>query len=257
MTPVGIRKVTVTGLLVLTTTVAVGCGGAAGPSDEAVLRPSAEPTSPMDGAPEASDDAALPSDDGDGAGPVGGTTNGTIGEGGGTGGTGGAGTLPEGTPLPDSNDGPVASDDPSDPFGPAEATYHRGVASLTTGSTIHRLTRLAGPGTYFHEFGSDVVWTSGDGWYLQVGGAKPNSDQATLPAYIAIDWVHDGQHWVTWDPSGCDITIDKADKSGLAGTAKCKDMRWVDAIVAGLADEPTPVVGQAAFSVRIEFQAAP
>ncbi len=87
MTPVGIRKVTVTGLLVLTTTVAVGCGGAAGPSDEAVLRPSAEPTSPMDGAPEPTDDAALPSDDGDGAGPVGGTTNGTIGEGGGTGGT--------------------------------------------------------------------------------------------------------------------------------------------------------------------------
>ena len=141
--------------------------------------------------------------------------------------------------------------------GPAEATYHRGVASLTTGSTIHRLTRLAGTGTYFHEFGLDVVWTSGDGWYLQVGGAKPNSDEATLPAYIAIDWVHDGQHWVTWDPSGCDITIDKADKSGLAGTAKCKDMRWVDAIVAGLADEPTRVVGQAAFSVRIEFAAAP
>ncbi|HEY7132086.1 MAG TPA: hypothetical protein VH440_07525, partial [Candidatus Limnocylindrales bacterium] len=218
----GIRKATVTGLLVLTTTVAVGCGaGTPKGSGDALVDPigAGDPSSPsdqgvVDGAAPSDgavgDDGSTGGDDGTG-GAVGGTTGGgEIGQGGGTGGTEPDGALPGGSPLPESEDEPTASELPGDPFGAAEATYRVGTATLTIGSTIHRLTRLAGPGTYFHEFGSDVVWTSGDGWYLQVGGAKPNDDEAKLPAYIAIDWVHDGQHWVTWDPSGCKITIDAA-----------------------------------------------
>ena len=54
MTPVGIRRVTVTGLLILTTTVALGCGaGAPKGSDDPLVDPvgaDAATTPPDDGA---------------------------------------------------------------------------------------------------------------------------------------------------------------------------------------------------------------
>ena len=71
-------------------------------------------------------------------------------------------------PLPPTGpeDDPEASFDPGDPFGAAEATYRSGTATLTVGDDVISLDRLAGPGTYFAEFGADVIWTGDDGWYV-------------------------------------------------------------------------------------------
>ncbi len=152
---------------------------------------------------------------------------------------------------------PDATIAPTDPFGPAEATYHTGTASIRIGKDVITLDRLASPGTYFKEFGADVIWTGADGWYVQLGGAKANIGPVDIPAYLAFDRVHDGQHWVSWDPDGCKVTIKKADRGGVSGTATCKNMRWVDAIATSLAEEPTPIPGQPAFSATVTFRATP
>ena len=163
---------------------------------------------------------------------------------------GGDGLVP-----PATNDDPDATFDPGDPYGPAEANYTRGKASLTIGKDVITLDRLASTGTYFKEFGADVIWTGEDGWYVQLGGAKATAGPIDIPAYLAFDRVHDGQHWVSWDPDGCKITIDQADRGGVRGSATCKNMRWVDAIATSLAEEPTPIPGQAPFSVTLTFRA--
>ena len=92
---------------------------------------------------------------------------------------------------------------------------------------------------------------------MQVGGAKPNIGPLGIPAYVSLDWVHDGQHWVSWDANGCEVMIIQADPAGVRGVASCKDMRWVDAIAGNLADEPTPIAGQPPFGVTIQFVARP
>jgi hypothetical protein len=151
------------------------------------------------------------------------------------------------------DDDPDATFDPGDPYGPAEATYRTGRATLTIGNDVITLDRLAGPGTYFAEFGADVIWTSKSGWYVQLGGAKANIGPLEIPAYIALDRVKDGQHWVSWDPDGCRVSIKQADRGAVRGTASCTNMRWVDAIAGGLAEEPTPIRGQPPFSATITF----
>ena len=222
MNPVRVRSITVIGLLILTTTITTGC-------DYLGLGPTPGPPLPRTSEP----------------------------------------SLPQATPTPtptlpatgsdDAGDSgePGASVDPGDPFGAAEATYRTGIATLTVGEQVITLGRLAGIGTYFAEFGADVIWTGNDGWYLQVGGAKPNIGPIGIPAYIAIDWVHDGQHWVSWDADGCAVTIDQADPAGVRGTAECTNMRWVDAIAGNLADEPPAIAGQPPFAVSIQFVARP
>ena len=159
--------------------------------------------------------------------------------------------------LPTPSDDPDESTDPGDPFGPPEATYRSGTATLAIDGDEVTLGRLAAPATYFEEFGANLIWTGGDGWYLQVGAAKADVGPFGLPAYLAIDHVHDGQHWVSWDPDGCTITIIQADPAGVRGTASCKNMRWVDSIANGLAEEPTPVAGQPPFAAEITFVARP
>jgi hypothetical protein len=239
---VKVRSITVVGLLIFTTTAIWGCdafgtpkpsrapvGAAASPSrvplpqtggsEPPVASPTATPVEPS-AAPESS---ASPDDD----------------------------LEPDGSQEPDS------SSLPGDPFGKAEATYRTGSATLTIGKQVIALERLAGTGTYFAEFGADVIWTGDAGWYVQLGGAKPSKGPIGIPAYIALDWVHDGQHWTSWDEDGCRVTILEADPGGVRGIASCSNMRWVDAIAGALADEPTPILGQAPFSAAVTFVARP
>jgi hypothetical protein len=243
VTLVRVRGATRVGLLVLTTaiaTTAVACGDAtvpsasSGPSGSAAgLVATPSPAASSDGAPSSSDDLAS-----DSASP----------------------TLPltgESAEPTDGEDLETPEPQPGDPFGAPDGSYHQGFATITVGPRVISLDRLAAPGTFYKEFGADVVWNGPDGWYLQIGEAKPSNQPVEFPAYIAIDWVHDGQHWISWDPSGCRITIDQADRAGIRGTASCSQLVWVDAIVGGLADEPTPIPGQAPFSAEITFRANP
>jgi hypothetical protein len=205
VTPVRIRRVTIIGLLIFTTTVTAGCE---------YLR-TLEST------------AALPL----------------------------ASAAPSAAPTPDTSDDPGTGN--TDPFGPAQSTYRTGSATLTIGDSVIKLDRLAGTGTMFKEFGADVVWAGEDGWYLQVGGATTKTGPEILPPYISLDRVANGQHWVTWDPDGCEVKVTQADPGGVEGTATCKNMRWVDAIAGGLSEEPDPIEGQAAFGATISFVARP
>jgi len=259
VSPVGVRRVTRVGLLILTTTITTAtaaCGDATVPSAGATGGPTASGSAAGTGGPAAStgvagtaapaaSDAGAAS--GSGSDPGGGSAS-------------GGPTLPltgETAEPTDGEDLETPEPQPGDPFGAPDGSYRQGSATVTIGPRVMTLDRLAAPGTYYKEFGSDVVWNGADGWYLQIGEAKPSNQPVEFPAYIALDWVHDGQHWISWDPSGCRISIDQADRAGIRGTASCSQLVWVDAIVGGLADEPTPIPGQAPFSAEITFRAAP
>jgi hypothetical protein len=251
---VRVRSVTVVGLLILTTALTIACGAfglgpTARPTDRPAAQPSPSATGPTGGTePEAS--PTLPVTGTDDPGP---------------------GADPGASAAAGQSADPEASDDPNDeedtgnggpgdlgdPFGRPDASYHTGTATLTIGERVITLDRLAGTGSFFNEFGADIIWTGDDGWYVQVGGAKSNIGPLGIPAYVSLDWVHDGQHWVSWDANGCEVMIIQADPAGVRGVATCKDMRWVDAIAGNLADEPTPIAGQPAFGVMVQFVARP
>lgn len=259
MTLVRVRGATRVGLLILTTTItatAAACGdatvppsGPAGPSSSATgLTATISPAASSGAPPSSGDDLGSASS---GAAPSSSDDLGSASAG---------PTLPltgESAAPTDGEDLETPEPQPGDPFGAPDSSYHQGFATIHIGQGIKVLDRLASPGTYYKEFGADVVWNGADGWYLQIGEAKPSNQPVEFPAYIAIDWVHDGQHWISWDPSGCRITIDQADRAGIRGTASCSQLVWVDAIVGGLADEPTPIPGQAPFSAEITFRANP
>jgi len=236
VTRVRVRSITVVGLLIFTTTITAGCDAVA-----------PQPSSPG-GASVTHSPVPLPLTGGSDT-PVSLTPDASPGR--------STSDDPGSTPGPDDTPDPEDSPEPADPFGPAEATYRTGSATLTVEKQVIALDRLAGTGTYFAEFGADVIWTGDDGWYVQLGGAKPSAGPVGIPAYIALDWVHDGQHWTSWDEDGCRVTILEADPGGVRGIATCANMRWVDAIAGALAEEPTPIAGQAPFSAAMTFVARP
>ena len=109
--------------------------------------------------------------------------------------------------------------------------------------------------------GSDVRWTNADGWSLRVSGAGaigPDGIGTTFetPAFITLDRISDGQHWTTFDPSRCIVTIAAADKTGIRGTATCRGVEWYDTLDAVSIEQPKPVDAPK-FDAEITFEAAP
>jgi hypothetical protein len=108
--------------------------------------------------------------------------------------------------------------------------------------------------------GSDVRWTGDDGWSLQVNGAgadfPDNMGGLDTPAFLALDRIQDGNHWTTYDPSRCVVTVDVADKTGVRGSATCKGVEWFDALTGPSFTQPKPV-DQPKFDAEITFEAAP
>ena len=56
--------------------------------------------------------------------------------------------------------------------------------------------------------------------------------------------------------SGCKVELTKSDKTGLAGTATCTDLRWSDAM-GGFAQGRSFIEGEAPFDATVTFEAAP
>ena len=232
-----VRRVTFFGLLILTTTTATAACGSSdvsgpptGRSSVASREPSSGVPSTTVGQPSGAPTAAPPSTEA---------------------------PSPSATLPPTGDDDPDATFDPGDPFGVPRARYLSGTATMTIGDQVLTLDRLAAPGTLFKEFGADVIWANDDGWYIQLGGGKANPGPTDDPAYISLDRVTHGQHWISWDPVGCRISVLEADTVGVRGTASCSNMQWVDAIAGGMAEEPTPIAGQAPFGAEITFLATP
>ncbi len=157
--------------------------------------------------------------------------------------------------------GPMLPGDPGafgsfDPNGPAfplpspEVTYTKGSAVVTLEGESWHLDRLSGPGSMNKELGTDVGWTDGNGHYLHLffyGSGVPNG-----PAVLSIDWIADGRHLGIPDPTACMPKVDKSDATGVAGSATCKGLRWIDMLAGFMPPSPGP-----AFDAEITFEATP
>jgi hypothetical protein len=158
--------------------------------------------------------------------------------------------------------GEFGSFDPGPEFSlpPPLATYSSGSASVEIGGTTTSLDRLVGPARLYQEFGTEVLWTDGKGLYfhyygmVEPGGPGGPGDDG----FVTLDRIFGGQHWSSADPGVCTVKVTQSDAKGLAGTATCKAVRWIDAMASfngGL--QPAYVEGQAPFDAEITFEAAP
>jgi hypothetical protein len=150
--------------------------------------------------------------------------------------------------------------DPNDPGftepAPVEA-YHGGRATVTVGSEpAIVLDELTMPGTFDAAWGAEASFRNADGWYVRVSGATTGGGILGEIAYLQIDRIVDSQHWTTWDPSRCIVTIEAVDEKVLRGKASCKGLRWSDALgLGGVSIEPTYIDGQDPFDAEITFEA--
>ena len=150
--------------------------------------------------------------------------------------------------------GEFGSFDPDDPgfsMPPPEATFTKGSATVTIDGTATTLDRLAGNGLMYKDVGADVGWTDGNGTYVHFFGSGAFGDAG----FVSIDRIADGHHLGLPDPGACTVKLDKADATGVAGSATCKGARWTDMLTnfGGFAS-PSP---GATFDAEITFEATP
>ena len=138
------------------------------------------------------------------------------------------------------------------------ATYRHGSATVTIGDDAAIELGTVNDAALYEDFvGGEATWTNGDGWYLRATGVTEGGFFGSL-AYLTLDRIVGGEHWTTSDPTRCVLTIDRADATGLRGTASCRGLRWADAIGSyGMALEPRFIPGQDPFDAEIRFEALP
>jgi hypothetical protein len=155
--------------------------------------------------------------------------------------------------------GAFGSFDPNEPafsFPPPLVTYTSGAATVVIDGTTTTLGRLSGKAASYADFGTEVTWTDGKGLYLRFG-SPPIPQSIAGNGYFIIDRIRDGQHWMSSDAIACPVTIEKMDKTGLAGSASCKGLRWMDAMSTMSGPEPVLIAGQPRFDAQVMFAAAP
>ena len=165
----------------------------------------------------------------------------------------GLGGMPPVTP-PD-----FGSFDPGDPMfspPPPLATYTTGSATVSIGGAVAKLDRLAGGALYQGGLGAEVDWTDGKGLYLRFFGT-PEAQSPTGAGFVTLDRIADGQHWTTPDPSLCTVKVTQAGTKGIAGTATCTGLRWIDTMAPYIGVQPAYVEGEAPFDAEITFGAVP
>ena len=153
----------------------------------------------------------------------------------------------------------VAPDDPGfgsfDP-GPGfalpspDATFTKGSAVVAIDGETWRLDRLAGIGRMYKDLGTEVGWTDGNGNYLHLSGSSGLGN----PGFLSIDRIADGRHLGSL-PTACSPKIDKSDATGIAGSATCAGLGWID-MLDGAAGFMPPSPGPA-FDAEITFEATP
>jgi hypothetical protein len=141
------------------------------------------------------------------------------------------------------------------------ATFTTGSATLAFGDgTTIRLGTLAPNARLLTMVGSAVRWSNAEGWYMGVSGAGSSDPYASGMAFVQIDHVAGNKHETAGPPNGCITTTTSADKTGLRGTAKCKGLRWADALSTSYVDPfgpfPTGPAGPT-FDVVVTFSATP
>jgi len=137
-------------------------------------------------------------------------------------------------------------------------TFTKGTATITIAGEAVTLDRMSGSASIAPGFGEQAGWTDGHGWYVQVFAADTGGPVFGGSTYLSLDRIVDGHHWSVADPTHCDVTVDRSDKTGIAGSASCKGVRWAD-LMAGYDPNGNPsiVEGQAPFDATITFEATP
>lgn len=154
-------------------------------------------------------------------------------------------------------DAPPFDPDEPFPFPTAEATFSTGTATIeVAGGETLVLRELAGEATVQPDFGINVRWTDGEGWYLALF-ALPDLGGFPSSQYLTFDWIADGRHWTIMDPGRCVTTLEQADARGVSGTATCRGLQWTDALgaFAGGMGIPQPVPGVEPFDAELTFEA--
>ncbi len=143
---------------------------------------------------------------------------------------------------------------PSFPIPSAQASFSTGSATLVIGDETIVLDELVGGGAMQDDFGTQVTWTNGGGWYLSYFGT-PDMGFGAETHYVSLDRLFDTQHWMTDDPSRCVTTTTQADANGLVGSATCRGLEWADffSVRSGLG-YPTAIPGQPIFDADITFE---
>jgi hypothetical protein len=171
---------------------------------------------------------------------------------GGTGGTigGGVAGATAGPILP----GPTLPGDGGSGAEPkAVGAYRTGHATITlsdgTQVVLDRINR--GPHLY-EQFGAQVRWSNGAGWYLTISGAGAQADMGS--PYAILDRIVAGRHLTISDPAACTLTIDAANSQSLRGSASCRSLHWTDAIDIGMDGTPRDA-GLPDVSAMLTFEA--
>jgi hypothetical protein len=136
------------------------------------------------------------------------------------------------------------------------ASYDTGRATITIGAgPAIALDELSPPGTLYELMGADATFRNADGWLLQVSGATSATGFMGQTAYVQLHRITGSEHWTTWDPSRCIVTIEVVDENALRGVASCKGLRWSDAISGFTSLEPSYIEGQGPFDAEVTFEA--
>lgn len=143
---------------------------------------------------------------------------------------------------------------PSFPVPSAEVTFTTGTATLVIDGETIVLAGLARAGTTDADYGTQVTWTDGEGWYLTYYGYEQSF--LTESSYVSLDRVFDNQHWVIYDQYRCVTTTTQVDAGGVVGTAVCRGLQWSDYFggysILGL---PSTIPGEPTFDADITFEA--
>jgi hypothetical protein len=132
--------------------------------------------------------------------------------------------------------------------------YGSGTATLRLDDgTVVELPDVAESSSWEPSSGYAVRWTGPDGWSLSLTGMDSGDPMSDFE-YLSLDRIEDGVHWTVFDPTGCDIDLERATADRVAGTAACNGLQWTDALdQTGMMWPDPPDTPE--FDVEITFEA--
>jgi hypothetical protein len=143
-----------------------------------------------------------------------------------------------------------------DDLGEELATYATGRATLEIDGRTIVLDQLGAGPHLISGFGADVYWYNEDGWGLRLNAY--DGDMMMSGTDITIDRVQT-TYWSANGFDDCVVEVDKADETGVKGSATCDGLRWSDQLRGsrGWSGGPSRVEGEPAFDSTITFEARP
>jgi hypothetical protein len=151
--------------------------------------------------------------------------------------------------------------DSFDDFAEPIATYATGRATVKLGTETLVLDRIA-PGPHVYKAGTvELYWYNDEGWGMRLMSFQ---DSGLLGEFsdLSFDRVQT-TYWTAMGGSGsggdCAIRIERADATGLHGSATCTGLRWLDQLHGGTmsGNGPPFVEDQPAFDATVTFDAEP